>query len=135
MWKYINQQCWLTDTDHKCVVKGKQMTMYLIGPPNRNYDPNEPLPVVTAPVATLAKVMKYYPAAEFADHICSSTYDVDKDERTCLLIQCKLTDQSPKPEKVCENLLKDLNQCGWLGATKNKCTSKDGKVFYEIIGK
>lgn len=135
MWKYINQQCWLSDAERKCLVKGKEMTLLLIGPPNPNYDPMEALPIVNAPVATLAAVVKYYPAAEFGGHICSSTSSVGNDGLTCLLIQCKLTAQSPKPEIVCENIKEYLNQCEWLGATKNKCSSENGKVFYEIVGK
>lgn len=135
MWQYINQQCWLTDAERKCVVEGTQITMYLIGPTNPNYNPLKPLPIMDKPVATLAEVVQYYPAAEFGGHICSSTSMVNDDGQTSLLVQCKLTEQSPKLEKVCENIFDYLNQCEWLGATKTNCSRKDGKVLLEIIGK
>lgn len=135
MWKYVNQVCWLTDVERKCIVKGKQLTLQLTGPPNPDYDPMEPLPIVKAPVATLADVMKYYPSAEMADHICSSKSTVVHDGLTCLSIQCKLTPQSPKPEKLCQNIIAFINQCEWLGATKTKCDSKDGKVVLHVTGK
>lgn len=135
MWKYVNQRCWISDFERKCFVRGNRLTMILTGPPNPNYDPMKPLPIVTAPVATLADVLKYYPAAEFADHICSATSNIGNDGLTCLSIECKLTKESPKPDIVCENIAEYLNQCGWLGATKNKCSNKDDKLFLEISGK
>lgn len=131
----MNQQCMLSDVERNCVVKGNHLTMHMIGPPDPKYNPLEPLPIVTAPVATLADVLIYYPAAEFADHICSSTFTVDNGGLTCLKVQCKLTKLSPKPETVCKNLMAVLNQCDWLGSTETKCSSKDGKVFLNIIGK
>ncbi|XP_037045331.1 uncharacterized protein LOC119080860 [Bradysia coprophila] len=135
MWKYLNQRCWLTDVERKCIVKGGQLTIYLIGPPNPNYDPLEPLPTVTAPIATLGDVLKYYPELEISNHKCNPTTNTTASGLTCMSIECKLRAESPCFETVCENILETMNQCKWLGDFENTCSTRAGKVIFEMTGK
>lgn len=134
MWKYLNQRCWLTDNQRKCVVKRNQLTLYLMGPPNPNYDPLAPLPAVDAPIATLSDLLKNYVEIEVADHKCNPSSNTTINGLTCMSFECKLTTKSPHFETVCENILEMVNQCDWLGTFTDSCSTRAGKVIFEMIG-
>ncbi len=134
MWRYLNQNCVLKNVDRKCVVKGSQLTMYVTGPTNPNYNPLEPFTKITAPVTALADILKHYTSVELADHQCTSTHKKLSNGDRCLTFQCKLTPKSPEPEKICASILETINQCEWLGDVDHECSSEDGKVFFAING-
>lgn len=133
MYNYINQNNWLEDADHQCIDDCEYLSLDLIGPPNPDYNPD--MPVMVRPVFSLSSVLKQFPTASLGGHKCKSTFDVQSDGLTRLVLKCKLTCTSPDPSKARDDILKYLNQNHWLDDAKISCKTKKSCVKLTIVGK
>lgn len=133
MYKYINQNDWLADTNHICTVEGNTQDMVLIGSPNSAYNSSSSIEKPEKPLATLAGILKQFPSAELGGHNCTSTSKMEDDGLTHLFLECKLTCKSPSYKQVCMDIVTYLNQNHWLDNVKNKCSlgcsSKPKRIF------
>lgn len=133
MHNYINQNRWLLKTDHKCHCDCDTLSIVLIGPPIPDNDPK--VPAMNEPVAALSTVLTKFPTVALGGYKCRSTFDVQADCLTHLLLECELTCQLPNPKKACQSILAYLNQNHWLENTKRKCSSQGPYAYLEIAGK
>lgn len=104
--------------------------MILNGVPTKG---NE-LPAINTPVAALAAVLKEFPTADLAGHICTSTSTLDKNGLTHIVLLCELTCESPSTPDVCKLIMKYLNQNNWLNNPKTTCSSKRYDLTLLIVG-
>lgn len=133
LYTYVNHNNWLTDADHHCTDDCEYLSLFFIGPPNPDYNPD--VPAVDRPLFTICSIVKNYSSIVLVGHTCKFKYHVDADGITHLFVKCRLTCKSPSPKQIGEEIFNFMNPNQFLGDAKYTCRSRGRCLILEIVGR
>ncbi len=138
MFRYINNDGWMTGVTGRCEQKCNRLKLILEGQDDPNYDPNSQ--AKPKPLEALAAVLNEgFQNAELGDYWTTTESYNDDDDRINIVITIVIADdaQATIADAVCDNVLAYLNKPGILDNSSHTCTfveSCTDKVLLHLLG-